>query len=341
VLSDDPYGFADAMVSPTARPVSDVLVIGDGLIGLSTALALGRAGVRTVVIGKRRTGAASSAAAGLLVPSIGTLPSAVQSFFAASLAAYPAFLASLADVDPALRLIEGIFERSEDGGDRMHPHDAAVDNVRLLAAVAAAVGATPIIARVEDAVSSVDIGTGSARVITASGARYSAARVILAAGAWAPQLAGLPRPLPVRPLKGQMLALGACPLTHSIMGDDAYLVPRGNETLVGATVEEAGFDTTIDPRAIDALHRAAVALVPALRDAQVTRTWSGIRPATPDMLPVLGPEPLAPTLIYACGHSKNGILLAPATASALADVVQQRPSAHDLTPFRADRWEPI
>ena len=109
--------------------------------------------------------------------------------------------------------------------------------------------------------------------------------MILAAGAWASRIDGLPRPLPVGPLKGQMIALGGTLLRHAVMGSDVYLVPRGNETLVGATVEQAGFDTADDRTAIDALRAAAAALCPALAATEVTRAWAGIRPATPDMLP--------------------------------------------------------
>ncbi|HEX4682290.1 MAG TPA: FAD-dependent oxidoreductase [Gemmatimonadaceae bacterium] len=329
------------MVSASGTP--DVVIIGDGLIGLSTALQLGRAGVRTTVVGRRRDGIASTAAAGLLVPGIGDLPPAVKPFFMASLAMYPAFVAGLQEFDPALRIIPGVLERSRTAGDRMHPADGAIDNVRLLAAVerALAIEHAATVLRVEDDALSIEAGPTSAIVSCASGRVVSGRRIVLAAGAWSPRLAGLPRPLSVRPLKGQMLALGACPLSHSIMGDDVYLVPRGSETLVGATVEDAGFDTRIDPSAIDAMHRAALELWPGLRGAPVTRTWAGIRPATPDMLPIIGPEPHISTLTYACGHSKNGILLAPATAAAVTDVVLDRAPGHDLAPFRVDRWTPM
>jgi len=122
------------------------------------------------------------------------------------------------------------------------------------------------------------------------------------------------------------------------MGDEMYLVPRDGEIAVGATVEEAEFDLTIDPNAIERLRQAAIGVCPSLRDAAVLRTWAGIRPATPDMLPIVGAEPNDERLIYACGHSKNGILLAPATAVAIADLVLDRPPRFDLTPFRADRF---
>ena len=120
-------------------------------------------------------------------------------------------------------------------------------------------------------------------------------RIVLAAGAWSAAIDGLPRRIPVRPLKGQMLAVAGPPLRHAVMGDDVYLVPRDGEIAIGATVEEAGFDVTIDPNAIERLRQAAIRVCPALRDAAVLRTWAGIRPATPDMLPILGAEPDRPS----------------------------------------------
>jgi glycine oxidase len=98
------------------------------------------------------------------------------------------------------------------------------------------------------------------------------------------------------------------------MAGHVYLVPRGGETVVGATSEEAGFDITVDHETIDGLHRAAAALVPALLSAPIARSWAGIRPTTPDMLPILDRDPEMPSVVYAVGHSRNGILLAPLTA---------------------------
>jgi glycine oxidase len=144
--------------------------------------------------------------------------------------------------------------------------------------------------------------------------------------------------LAVTPLKGQMLAVGSTALRHAIMSDDIYLVPRTTEIAIGATVEHAGFDVTVVPDAIESMRAAAIRLCPSLRDAPVLRAWAGLRPATPDMLPILGPDPSDPRLIYACGHSKNGILLAPATARAISDLALGRPTAVNLTPFRVDRF---
>jgi glycine oxidase len=135
-----------------------------------------------------------------------------------------------------------------------------------------------------------------------------------------------------------MLALGATCLRHPVAGDDIYLVPRDSEIVAGATVERAGFDITVDANAIDGLRSAAAALCPPLADAPVVRQWAGIRPATPDLLPILGQDPDVPGLVYACGHSKNGILLAPETAAMISRIAQGFPPERDYSPFSVTRF---
>jgi glycine oxidase len=115
-------------------------------------------------------------------------------------------------------------------------------------------------------------------------------------------------------------------------------VAREREIVVGATSEHAGFDTTTNPGAIDGLLASAISLYPGLSTAKLVRAWAGIRPATPDMLPILGSDPAAPRILYACGHSKNGILLAPATARAIAALAQGRAPEWDLDAFSISRF---
>lgn len=323
------------MVSGT--PDLDVIVIGDGLIGLSTALELGRAGADVTVFGTTLPGAASPAAAGLLVPTLGDLPAAVAPFFLDSLARYPAFVESLRQFDPTLAILAGVIEHTA-SADILHERDGAIDNVRLLAAVRAAVEAAPNIELV-DAQVRVVVPDDEVLTVIAPGFRREASRAVIAAGAWSPFIQGLPRPLMVRPLKGQMIALDRCTITRAIMGDDVYLVPRGTETLVGATVEEAGFDLTLSPPALETLRRDAIQLCPDLAGASIARSWAGTRPATPDMLPILGRDPDWPNLIYACGHSKNGVLLAPATAAAVSALCLSDAELPELEPFRATRFQ--
>lgn len=342
----------------------DVLVIGDGIIGLSVALELARRGSVCRIVGGRNPGAASAAAAGLLAPSLGSVSTAVRAFYQASLDRYPAFLDGLRPFDGDLRLVEGLIQLGPAADDPLpagarrlspealaamepdlaaadgavfHPGDGAVDNARLLDALAAAARAHPGIVMEADQAVRLERSGAKCSVVTRSGARLAAPQVVVAAGAWAPGIGGLPRQLPIEPVKGQMLALDATPLRHAVYGQGAYVVPRRGETVVGATSEQAGFDISTSREAIDALRDAAVRLFPSLATARVSRTWAGFRPATPDMLPILGRDPDDPRVVYACGHSRNGILLAPATAESIASVVRGEPVELDLKPFDCRR----
>lgn len=144
--------------------------------------------------------------------------------------------------------------------------------------------------------------------------------VVLAAGAWSGTIRGLPRPLPVRPVKGEMLAFAAPTprLTRVATAGDRYLIPRetaaGPVVVVGATQEDRGFDREVTEAGQSSLEAGAHRLVPGLKQAPVVERWAGLRPGTPDDLPVLGPDQEVPNLCYATGHYRNGVLLAPYTA---------------------------
>jgi len=346
---------------------TDVAIIGDGVIGLSTALELARAGAQVCLIGVREAGAASSAAAGLLAPAFGHLESEVRPFFEASLDLYPSFIDSLRQFDGSLTMLRGLIEVVGESGPRpdgsssqpltsedlarlepalsapmgglLHTRDGAIDNVRLVLALRLAVAGQQSIRQVTGTpAKGVATSAQVARVTLADDTRIEAAHIVIAAGAWSPRIRGLPRSLPVSPLKGQMLALGATSLSHPVMADDVYLVPRESEIAVGATTEHAGFDTVTTPDAIAALRAAAVKVCPTLATAPVLRAWAGIRPATPDMLPIIGRDLDVRWLLYACGHSKNGILLAPGTARAIVALVQEKRPEWDLAPFSISRF---
>jgi glycine/D-amino acid oxidase-like deaminating enzyme len=346
---------------------ADVAIIGDGVIGLSTALELARRGATCCVVGQHQIGAASSAAAGLLAPTVGALPTTARPMFLASLELYPEFLEPLREFDSGLSMLRGLIEIFQESptqprdvssralrpadvqelepglsaplGGRLHTKDGAIDNVRLVRALRAAVVSHANVRFVTDN-PAVGITTTehAAAVNLVDGGRVEAGHVVIAAGAWSPFIAGLPRVLPVSPLKGQMLALEATGLHHAVMGRDVYLVPREREIVVGATSEHAGFDTTTTADAIEGLRSAAESLCPKFSSAKLVRAWAGIRPATPDMLPIIGPDPAAPNVLYACGHSKNGILLAPFTARAIAALAQDRQPEWDLAAFSVSRF---
>jgi glycine/D-amino acid oxidase-like deaminating enzyme len=333
-------------VTPSQLSHFDTAVIGDGIIGLSAALELARSGASCALFGASELGAGSGAAAGILAPSVGQRDSEIRNFFRYSLDLFPAFLAPLREFDPDLEILAGLLETvpsrpaaldadsrwvsddelrrtepaiSAPNGAVLHAHDGAVDSTRVVAALRRAVSRHPrITVDGGNGVASIDLATRPARVVTRNGSSIRANSLVLAAGAWSPQIGGLPRRVPVSPLKGQIIAFDAPGLLrHPVSADHVYLVPRGRELVVGATSEDAGFDTTTSEDGERSLYAAATRVCPPLADVRVARRWAGLRPATNDMLPILGEDPESPALIYACGHSRNGILLAPVTALAV------------------------
>ena len=336
----------------------DVAVIGDGIIGRSIALELCRAGASCVIIGNTHAGAGWRAAAGILAPSVGERDPDVRALFRRSLDLYPGFLDRLRTFDPGLSLVEGLLEvrstpdvgtlgpdsilldesetqRQEPAllapfGAVLHRRDAAADSERIVAALERALSAENLLVEIrDDAAASIELDRSPPFVTTVSGQMLHAQSIVLAAGAWTPRLRGLPRPIPISPLKGQIVALDAPGvISRPVMAGHTYFVPRGRELVVGATQEDVGFDTEATDEAARSLQTDAARHCPALGNVPITRHWAGLRPATPDLLPILGPEPLAPALIYACGHSRTGILLAPLTATLIRDCIAH-PGAQD------------
>ncbi len=150
--------------------------------------------------------------------------------------------------------------------------------------------------------------------------------VVLAAGSWSGQIevGGAPRRVPVRPVRGQLLHLAwsGPALRRVIWGEQCYLVPWGDGTLlVGATMEDAGFDERTTVAGVAGLLEAATGLVPHVEAAGFIGARAGLRPGTPDDLPVIGPSTMMPNLVYATGHFRNGVLLAPLTAQLVADAL--------------------
>jgi glycine oxidase len=171
-----------------------------------------------------------------------------------------------------------------------------------------------------------------------------ASHVINAAGAWAGALPGVPESavVPVTPVKGQMLALsmsGTAYVSRTLWVPGAYLVPRDDgRLLVGATVEDAGFDVRVTAEGVRALLDAAVRALPAIGDLALAETWAGLRPGSPDGLPFLGETAIAGYHV-AAGHYRNGILLTPITAELIADEIEGKPTP-DLAPFSPTRRTP-
>ena len=176
--------------------------------------------------------------------------------------------------------------------------------------------------------------------VIGAGEKYLADQVVIAAGAWAPFITGIPRPLPIVPVRGQMAAF---PWPKGIergivFGGQVYLVARGGEAITGSTMEHAGFDTEVTAAGLASIFTGAAALCPALADLEVTRTWAGLRPVTPDGLPIVGKEPGCEGLWYATGHGRNGILLAAITGLLIAQLLNGEPPEEDLRSMGPERF---
>lgn len=218
------------------------------------------------------------------------------------------------------------------------PREGALDPVRLVRALledARLAGARILSENVEG------LERNGSRVIGVYGTeRYSADQVIVAGGAWSPLLMGLPRPLPVVPIRGQMASFPwPTGVEKSIVyGHHAYLVARGDEAVAGSTMENAGYDSEVTAAGLAHIFTAVTALCPALAGLEVNRTWAGLRPVTPDGLPIIGREPRVDGLWYATGHGRNGVLLAGITGVILTQLLNGEPTVEDLAPFRPQRF---
>lgn len=222
------------------------------------------------------------------------------------------------------------------------PGDHQVDNRALSAALFAAAGRAGARFRLNAEAAAVLRDAGRVTGIALStGERIDAGAVVVAGGSWAGELRGLPRPLPVAPVHGQLIALHPASglFRHVVDSPRCYLVPRaGGRVIAGATVENTGFRKAVTPRGLRRLIDGAVEIAPALEHAPVVETWSGLRPGTPDGLPVLGPDPDLPNLLYATGHYRNGILLTPLTGDAIGALLLGAASPVDLTPYSISRF---
>jgi glycine oxidase len=229
--------------------------------------------------------------------------------------------------------------------------DHQVDNRRLHAALLAA-AATAGVELIEDRVAEVEIrGDAVAGALLAGGARMAAGTVVIAAGAWSRQIGGLPpaaAPL-VRPVKGQTVRLrGPADLLRHVVrgavrGSPVYLVPRADgEIVLGASSEEAGFDTRPRAGAVYELLRNAQTLVPELGEVEFVEVSTGLRPGSPDNAPLLGPGALQ-GLVLATGHYRNGILLAPVTGDEIATLLVDGRVTPAIAAFdpRRDRTEAL
>jgi glycine oxidase len=363
--------------------VTDVAVVGAGLIGCSVAYELAKRGVTVTVFDHAEPArAASWAGAGMLAPfSEELLDPAMLALCRDALAAYPAFvdelhersgvdarfrragtvhvaldeaqLAALAALAPRYRANGGevsVLDRAATherepllardlAGALLVANEAQVDNRRLGRALVAACERLGVRFERVDGVA-LEADARRVRGLRTARGFASVPVVVNAAGAWAGVLEGVPAAaqVPVRPVAGEMLALAVPPgaLRALVWLGPRYLVPRDDgRLLVGATVEERGFDARVTAGGVRDLLTAALAAAPALASFAVVETWAGLRPGSHDGRPYLGRTALEGYLL-ATGHYRNGILLAPATGRALASLIVDG-EASELAPFAPTR----
>jgi len=224
------------------------------------------------------------------------------------------------------------------------PQDHQVENRWLTQGLGEAARRAGVVLREHVPVREVEVAGGRARAVLTDHGRDPADVVILAAGAWSREIAGIPSAHlpPVRPIKGQMLALRMDPsaplLRHVVWAPRSYLVPRRDGRLVvGGTVEERGFDDTLTAGGLLALLEGAWRAVPAIEELPIAETWVGFRPGSRDDAPMLGPSGID-GLIVATGHHRNGILLTPITVETVSAYVLTGRLPEIVEPFTPERF---
>jgi glycine oxidase len=349
----------------------DVVIVGGGIIGLSLAIALRKRGATVLVVERGEPGReASHAAGGMLVDCPLETHVALQPLATASARMYPEFARELElesgmkvdlrdhgtivfpqpaheneweKVSSALALRAPLSELepalAESDRPAFYLKERSVDPRGLVAAALKAARNLGVDISSGETVTAVNLSDDHVTGVTTPKTSFLAPKVVNCAGAWSGQIG--PYPLPTRPVKGQMLCLAAPShelLKHVIRSPEVYLIPRSDgRILAGATVEEAGFDKRTDPATMQRFHRAAIALVPELRNAKILEDWAGLRPGTPDGLPILGAT-RTPGYCIATGHFRDGILLAPITAQVMADVITGVTPVHGLAAFSPARF---
>jgi glycine oxidase len=358
--------------------MTDVLIVGAGIIGASCAWRLSQAGFSVKVLDRNAPGSeASQAALGVLT--FHGRPEAMFEPFRLlareSRNFYPAVIDELEDAvgervffrqegqllialnDDDLTSLEDTFRVNRAEGVELEqasieealmlepnlnprivgalfsPHDAWVDNTALTQAIVlAAQKAGAVFEQVE--VTSVETSNSGIAGVRAGDSLYESDWVVLAAGAWSGQIWDVP----VKPRRGQAYSVEGSYFKHVIHSPRAYIVPKGDtQTMLGATVEDVGFDASNTPDGLGAISTHAFEISPMLETSTFVGAWAGLRPGTPDDLPIIGPAAEAPNLIVASGHFRSGILLAPITADLVRQIVMGDTVDLDLVPLSPSR----
>ena len=330
----------------TPEPAYDVAIAGAGLIGLTLALELHARGASVAVFDAARPMRQSSiAAAGMLAAEDPHNPPALHALSSYSLSLYPAFLRRIATLSgmPVPFQTSTTIQHLDDGTTRVLAENS-IDPRQLGPAVLQAARRARV--ALPEEVEQVDIQEqpNGIHVLPLHGPRLLARQLVHASGAW---FQG--PPAVVKPRKGQMLRVripSILALREVHRSQTIYIVPRiqgpqAGTAVIGATDEDAGFDLSTHPADLDRLRARAAELLPAFtsaNDAPQVEAWAGLRPRTPDDLPLLGRLPGSARQWVATGHYRNGILLAPATAAVLADILEGKLPAVDLKPFSPTRF---
>lgn len=349
----------------------DVIIAGGGIIGLALSLELRKRGASILVLDKAEPGQEASWAAGGMIANCGDEnPAALKPLANSSAALYPEFVAEIEDASGIrvdLRANGTLFfpAPGQNLQDIPGAQPLPAPLPQLEPDLAACHGDRPVVFLAERSLGprllveatlkaarhrgieikhgeealSVYIEQGLACGVITTKTSYAAAKVVNCAGAWAGMIA--PYEFPTRPVKGQMVSF-VMPkrnlLQHVVRSPEIYLIPRSDgRLLAGATVEEAGFDKRTVPETIQRLEQAALAMLPALKGARILEAWAGLRPGTPDNLPILGATPV-PGYYVATGHFRDGILLAPVTAKLMTQLMFGEPVEADLSCFSASRF---
>ncbi len=217
------------------------------------------------------------------------------------------------------------------------PGVAQIRNPRLARALACSLEREGVEVRARVEARSIVCAGGRVRGVDTAAGLIEADRVVIACGAWSARLlAPLGIDLPIRPVRGQMLLYRAAPglLTRIVLGDGYYLIPRRDgHVLAGSTLEETGFDASTTAAARAGIARAATALAPALAGVDIVAHWAGLRPGSPTGIPYIGEVAAIDGLYVNAGHFRNGVLLAPASARLLSDILLGRSRIVDPSPY--------
>jgi len=347
------------------------VIAGGGIVGVSLARELRRQGASVLIVERGQPGReASHAAAGMLAWCDPMLPVPLQRLAQASAGMYPEFLQEIEDESGAhvdLRTQGTIVYSGHDVASygstgkwraleadeiaRLEPclehsgelaywtPEGSVDPRALIAASLQAAKHRGVDVASGSAVASIEVEGGRAVAVKTAKTAYAAGAVVNCCGAWAGEVG--PLRFPTRPVKGHMLSVVTSRrglVMHVVRAPEVYVVPRADGRIViGSTLEEAGFDKRVDPGTIQRLHQAATALIPELGEARLLETWAGLRPGTPDALPLLGTTEV-PNYFVAAGHYRDGILLAPVTALVMSQVVRGAMPDFDLGAFAPARF---